>query len=110
MKQIVLNKKTYESFKDFYTDIYNKLDGKNNHDFDFCKTPLGYNADTLNEFLWYYHNDNINYIFLNFDKDRIALEKNYNDYEFNIVIKVFERFVKEYPNNKLEFKMEEDKK
>ncbi len=107
MKEIVFNRKDYQSYKDFYEDVYNKLDGQENLDFDYCEVPLGYSADTLNEFLWYYHNDNLKFVFVNFDKEKIALQKNYDDYEYNIVFKVFDRFVRNYPNNQVIVKMEE---
>ena len=108
MKEIIFNRNDYKSYQDFYADVYEKLDGKENWDFDYCTVPLGYSPDTLNEFLWYYHNDGIKYIFLNFDKEKIALQKSYDDYVYNIVVKVFERFVKQYPNNAVEFKMEDE--
>ena len=107
MKKIILNKNDYKSYKDFYLDIYNKLEGKDNHDFDYCEVPLGYSADTLNEFLWYYHEDNISYVFINFNLPKIKLQKNFDDYKYNIIIEVFVDFVKQYPNNKLEFKMDD---
>ncbi len=107
MKEIIFNRKDYQSYRNFYADVYNKLDGQENWDFDYCEVPLGYSADTLNEFLWYYHNDNLKFVFINFDKEKIALQKNYDDYEYNIVIEVFEEFVEKYPNNDLEFRMEE---
>ena len=44
---------------------------------------------------------------MNFDKGRIKLQKNYDDYEYNLVIEVFEEFVEQYPNNAVEFKMED---
>ena len=50
------------------------------------------------------------YIFINFDKEKIKLQKNFDDYKYNLIIEVFEEFVEEYPNNKLEFRMEDDKK
>jgi len=109
MKEIIFNKNNYESYKDFYIQLYKELEGKKIPDWEDYD-DLHYNAGLLDEFLWYYHNDNIKYIFVNFDKEKIALQKNYDDYEYNIVLKVFERFVKQYPNNKLEFRMEEDKK
>ncbi len=108
MKEIIFDKNNYSSYKDFYIQLYNELEGKKIpdwEDYDY----LHYNAGLLDEFLWYCHNDNIKYVFVNFDKEKIALKKNYDDYEYGIVIKVFERFVKQYPNNKLEFKFEEDK-
>ena len=110
MKEIKFNRNDYKSYKDFYCDAYEKLDGRRFDDFDYCQVPLGYNPDTLNEFLWYckYYND-FKFVFVNFDKEKIALQKNYDNYEYNIIIRVFERFVSNYPNNKLEFRMEDEK-
>lgn len=106
MKEIIFNRKAYNSYKDFYCDVYDKLDGANMVDWKDWR-GLDYHADHLNEFLWYCKTRNIKYIFVNFDKEKIALQKNYDDYEYNIIIKVFERFVKNYPNNKLEFRLDE---
>lgn len=106
MKEIIFDRKNYKSYKDFYTQIYRDLDGKNTIDWEDC-TDLEYFADLLNEFLWYKSDEDVKYIFINFDKDKISLQKNYDDYEYNIIFTIFNRFIKEYPNNKLEFKMEE---
>ena len=106
MKEIIFCKKNYMSYKDLYSQIYRDLKGKNMPDWEDYDN-LGYSGDILNEFLWYCHKDNNKYIFIGFDKDKIKLQKNYDDYKYNIVIEVFENFVKEYPNNKLEFRMEE---
>ena len=106
MKEIIFCKKNYMSYKDLYSQIYRDLKGKNIPDWEDYDN-LGYSGDMLNEFLWYCHKDNNKYIFIGFDKDKIKLQKNYDDYKYNIVIEVFENFVKEYPNNKLEFRMEE---
>lgn len=109
MKEIIFNRKNYKSYKDFYADAYGKLDGKRFDDFDYCTVPLGYSPDTLNEFLWYaIYYENFKFIFLNFDKEEIAKQKNYDDYEYNLIVEVFEEFVKEYPNNVIEFSMEEE--
>ena len=54
------------------------------------------------------YNDNIKYIFVNFDKEKIALQKNYDDYQFQIIIEIFEDFVEKFPNNKLEYKMDKE--
>ncbi len=109
MKEIIFDKNKYSSYKDFYSQIYKDLEGEKIPDWEDYD-DLHYNAGLLDEFLWYCHNDNIKYIFVNFDKEKIKLQKNYDDYEYSIVLKVFERFVKQYPNNTLEFKMDEDKK
>lgn len=103
-KEIVFDRKKYQSFKDFYIQVYKDMDAKSNPDFEYYEN-LGYNGDLLAEFLWYCHNDNIRYIFVGFDKEQIALQKNFDDYKYNIVIKVFEDFVKDYPNNELEFRL-----
>ncbi len=71
---------------------------------------LGYNGNLLNEFLWYKQDENIKYIFVNFNKEKIKLQKNFDDYQYNIIIEYFEKFVEEYPNNQLEFRMENEKK
>ncbi len=102
-REIVFDRNNYKSYKDFYSQIYKDLDGKDNPDFEEYD-DFHYNADLLDEFLWYCHNDNVKYIFVGFDQAEIALEKTYDDYEFNIVIKIFKRFVNKYPNNELEFK------
>ena len=102
-REIVFDRNNYKSYKDFYSQIYKDLDGKDNPDFEEYD-DFHYNADLLDEFLWYCHNDNVKYIFVGFDQTEIALEKTYDDYEFNIVIKIFKRFVNKYPNNELEFK------
>ena len=64
---------------------------------------LGYNADLLNEFLWYCSDDSNHYIFKNFDLEKIKIERSYDNYEYNLIIKVFQDFAKGYPNNTLEF-------
>ena len=39
-------------------------------------------------------------------EEKIKLEKNFEDYQYAIILRAFERLVKDYPNNKLEFRME----
>ncbi len=102
-KEIIFDRKNYESYKDLYAQIYKDLDGKGIPDFEDYEN-LGYSGDMLNEFLWYCHNDNIKYIFVGFDKEKIKLQNTFDDYKYNIVIEVFEDFVKKYPNNELEFR------
>ena len=102
MKTLLYDRKELNSYKDFYEKIYKDMDGKNMidwEDFDY----LGYNTDNLNEFLWYCHDRNINYIFKNFDLEKIKNYKNYENYKWNLIFELFEEFVKEHPNNKLEF-------
>ncbi len=108
MKEIIFNRKDYKSYKDFYTQIYKDLDGKSNMDWEDYQ-DLCYSADALVEFLWYHYDDGNKYIFVNFDKEKIKLQKSLDDYKYNIIIEVFEDFVKEYSNNSLEFRTEEKK-
>ena len=102
-RKIIFNKKNYKSYKDFYVQLYKDLNGKSMPDWEDY-VNLGYNAGLLDEFLWYCHNNNIHYIFVGFDKKEIALEKTYDDYEYNMIIHAFEDFVNKYPNNELEFR------
>lgn len=107
MKEIIFNKKDYKSYKDFYIDICKKMDAKNNLN---CLHPidLGFNGNILNEFLWDYSLDNIHYIFIGFDKNMILSEKNYDNYHYKIIFEIFEDFIKDYPNNSLEFREDEN--
>jgi len=105
-KTIIFNKKVYKDFRDMYADIYKKLDGQHTIDFENLEN-LKYSRDILNEFLWNKSDENLHYQFLNFDRDRIASPKIYDDYEYNFILKLFENFVIKYPNNSLEYRNEE---
>ncbi len=107
MKEIIFNRKDYKVYEDFYVQIYKDLDGANMIDWEELPN-LCYSADNLNEFLWYCHKDNNKYIFKNFDLEKIRNNKNYDDYMYSIILRVFERFVKNYPNNTLEFVNDEE--
>ncbi len=109
--EVIFNRKDYRTYKDFYKDIYEKMDGKRFGDLDHFSVPLGYSADHLNEFLWYCDIDDKGnkYIFKNFDLEKIKNYKNFDNYKYNLIFKVFERFVKEYPNNSIEFINDEEK-
>lgn len=99
--EIIFDRKNFESYKDFYFQIYKDLDGKNNMDFEDYEN-LNYNPNMLNEFLWYYHNDNLKFIFKGFDLEKIKQVKTHEDYEYKIILEVITDFVKEYPNNTME--------
>ncbi|MBR4801042.1 MAG: hypothetical protein IK048_05185 [Clostridia bacterium] len=102
MKEVIFDRNNYTSYKDFYAQIYKDLDGKHTIDWEQYDN-LCYSADGLNEFLWYKAEENIHYIFKNFDKERIAKQSAYDDYEYNLIVEVFEYFAKQFPNNKVEF-------
>lgn len=93
MKEIIFNKQMYESYKDFYAQIYKDLDGKSFGDWQAYEN-LNYNADMLDEFLWYNHDKNIKYIFIGFDLEKIKQEKTYDDYKWRIIFDVIQDFVK----------------
>ena len=107
MKQIIFNKKDYKDYRDMYHDICVKLDKNRFLDWQDDYEDLNYNGNLLNEFLWYCHNDSINIILLNFNREKISTPKNYDDYEYNIIIRKLEEFTEEFPNNTLEYKNEE---
>ena len=102
MKEIIIDKKTCLTYKEFYTYLYNELDGKNIPDWEDYD-DLEYDANMLNEFLWYCHNDNIQFIFKNFDLGKITNYKNYENFQWKLIIEVIEDFVKKYSNNTLDF-------
>jgi len=106
MNEIIINKKDYKSYKEFYEDIVIKLNADRFIDWEGEKN-LNYNGNLLNEFLWYCHTDNIHFKFKNFYLEKIKEEKNYEDYHWAIIFRIFQRFVKNYPNNTLEFVNEE---
>ena len=101
MKEIIFNKDNYETFKDFYVQIYKDLDGKSFGDWQAYEN-LNYNADMLDEFLWYNEDKNVKFVFINFDLDKIKQEKSFDDYKWRIIFDVIQDFVKAYPNNTME--------
>lgn len=101
MKEIIFDKQMYESYKDFYVQIYKDLDGKSFGDWKAYEN-LNYNADMLDEFLWYNNDKNIKYVFINFDLEIIKQEKTFDDYKWRIIFDVIQDFVKRYPNNTME--------
>ena len=103
MKEVIFDRNNYKSYKDFYHDVCIKLDKDSFIDWNGQYEDLGYNADLLDEFLWYCHEDNLKCVFNNFDKEKISKQKTYDDYHYSIIIEVFEDFAKNYPNNKVEF-------
>lgn len=102
MKKVIYDRKQLNSYKDFYEKLYADMDGKNMIDWEKFEY-LGYDADNLNEFLWYCSDNNSHFIFKNFDLDKINNYKNYENYKWFLIFKVFKRFVEQYSNNKLEF-------
>lgn len=106
MQEIVFKKDNFESYKDFYVQIYRDLNGKDFLDWEDYEN-LHYNADMLNEFLWYNNDKDLKFIFVGFDLEKIKQEKTYDDYEWRLIFEVVEYFVKEYPNNTMEIINEE---
>ena len=107
MKEVIFNvadyKTPYETYKDFYEDVFIKLDGKGIIDFENMPT-LYYSADCLNEFMWYNHNENLKLVFVGLDLDKIKKRQAYDDTRWELIISVMEDFVKKFPNNTLEFR------
>ena len=107
MKEVIFNisdyKSTGETYKDFYRDVFVKLDGKDIIDFEDLP-DLHFHADILNEFMWYNHDENLKLIFVGLDLDKIQARKTYDDIIWERIISVMEDFVKKFPNNTLEFR------
>lgn len=109
MQKFIFNKKEYEGYQDMYKDMAYKMGCDKVKDYFDTKT-FNYNPNILWECLlcdFAYMNKFITIIFINFDREEIKLQKNFDDYQYEMVLEIFEDFVKEYPNNKLEFRMEE---
>ena len=107
MKEVIFNisdyKTPYETYKDFYKDIFIKLDGKGIIDFENMP-DLHFHADILNEFMWYNSDNDLKLVFVGLDFDKIQAQKTYDDYEWGLIVKIMKRFVERYPNNTLEFR------
>ena len=110
MKEVIFNRKDYKSYKDFYHDLCVKLNKDRFIDWRGEYENLGFNADLLNEFLWYCHDDNLHIKMLNFDTEKISKKKTYEDYKWNLIIEVLNYFALTYSNNKLEYINEKDEK
>ena len=105
MKEFIFNKNDYANYKDFYKDIAIKMDSIKIDDY-FDSSTFEYNANILWEFLcceFGYLKKNIKITLKNFNIQNIKSSKKYDDYCFGIVIEIFQEFVQEFPNNKLEF-------
>ena len=75
MKEIIFNRKNYISHKDFYHDLCIQLEKERFIDWRGKYEDLDYNADLLDEFLWYCHNESNKYIFIGFNTEKIKEEK-----------------------------------
>lgn len=102
MKIYIFDKNNYSTYKNFYEEFSQSLHVQSNPDFETYEN-LCYSADMLEEYLWYIKDENIHIILKNFDLEKIKNQKNYEDYEWNIILGVLNRFIEKYPNNKLEF-------
>lgn len=111
MKTLIYDRNKIKDYKQFYEDLYKDLAGDTIPDWDKFEY-LGYDADRLNEFMWYCHEDENEYIFKNFDLEKIEnyiKDNSYENYQWWLIFDVFKDFVKDYPKNKLEFVNDKDK-
>ena len=99
MKEIVFNKKDCPSYKDFYEKICIELESKKIPDWEDYDN-LHYNADFLNEFMWYNHDLDLHFKFIGYNKEKV-------NFQWQLIFEVVEDFCKKYPNKKVEFWDEE---
>ena len=100
--ELVYRYSEMKDFKRFY-EIF-CIDTKLEEDIDMCDYEnLHYNADFLNEYLFGCQDMNIHFKFIGFDLEKINEEKTYNDWEWSLIFRILNRFVKKYPNNTIEF-------
>ena len=102
MKKIIYNRNNIKDYKEFYESIVIKLNADRFIDWE-GEQNLDYNGNNLNEFLWYCHKDNIQFVFKNFNLDKIENYKNFENYQWNIIFTIIKMFVKQFPNNTLKF-------
>ncbi len=107
MKEIIFNRKDYESYKNLYEDLAVKLGRINRLDDYYDISNYDYDPHCLYEDLVYGLEKSYKFVFLNFDKENIKKQKNIDDYNYHIIITVFERFVNQYSNNEIEFRHED---
>ncbi len=103
MQEIIFDRNKYESYKDFYVQLYRELDGKSFGDWQAYEN-LNYNASMLDEFLWYNNDKRVKFVFVCFDLEKIKQEKTYDDYEYGIIFKVFNDTVRAYSNFTMEIR------
>ena len=104
MKIIEFKWEDYSNYKDFYLDIFKKLDGNSLDYFNKSKLQdLRYDADLLYEFLWYYGEYNLELVFIGFDLDFIKKDDSYNAHGWRLIFKAIREFIKDFPNNKISF-------
>ncbi len=105
MKTVNINKNDYKTYKDFYEDMSIKLGANKIKDY-YNTITFEYNPNLLWEFLemdGYGDKAIYKFVLKNFDLEKIKQQKTYDDYEWNIIIKVLQDFINKFPNNKLEF-------
>ena len=106
--EVTFNRKDYKSYQDFYRDISKKLEAVENGYYDEPET-FGFSADWLWEYLqdFHYAHEKIKVTLIGFDRKRIAQPKNYDDYNYDIMLSCFTDLMEKYPENVVEFKDEE---
>ena len=100
--ELVYRYSDMQDFKKFYERFC--VDTKLEEDIDLCSYEnLCYNADLLNEYLFGCQDMDIHFKFIGFDIEEINEAKTHNNWEWSLIFKVLNRFVKKYPNNTIEF-------
>lgn len=90
MKEFLFNRKDYKSYEEMYKDMAIKFRDVETKDY-YDTTCFDYSPDILWEFLlceYGYTKDFVKIILINFDRPKINEQKNYNDYELNMIIEV----------------------
>ena len=102
MKSLVFKRSECRSYKDFYEKVYFVL-GKDIPDALGEYENLCYDADLLDEYLWYFHDANLHFVFIGFDLNAIKTKKPYENYEWSLIFEVVNEFCEKYSNNKVEY-------
>ena len=99
---LVYNFSEMQDYKQFYERLCVDLDSKSIPDWEDYENLL-YNADFLVEYLFGCREMDIHLKFVGFDRKNMKPDKNYNDYEWSLIFEILEDFVRDFPNNTIEF-------
>lgn len=104
--KFVFKRSECKSYKDFYERLCSVLGMEHLDDLKEFEN-LNYSADLLNEYLWYHHRDGLHFVFIGFDLEKIKTRRPYENYMWELIFEVVNDWVKEYPNNTVEYIAEE---
>lgn len=100
--ELVYRYRELKDYKKFYEQFC--IDTNYKRNLDMCDYEnLCYSADFLNEYMFSCQDMNIHFKFIGFDLEKINEAKTLNDMKWKSIFNVLGYFIKDYPNNTIEF-------